>query len=118
MPYVSSWLFYFPDEGTLQSFIEALEEAIREDLARQNQSLNRDQAKLPVDRFIDHWLTATKGSRHQGPRDEESLARKARTIYMEHAISRHLTAKGVALKTYPGYAGVMRWMDRLCNRWC
>ena len=118
MPYVSSWLFYFPDEGTLQSFIEALEEAIREDLARQNQSLNRDQAKLPVDRFIDHWLTATKGSRHQGPRDEESLARKARTIYMEHAISRHLTAKGVALKTYPGYAGVVRWMDRLCNRWC
>ena len=117
-PYVSSWLFYFPDERTLQCFIEALEQAIREDLARQDQSLNRDQAKLPVDRFIDHWLTATKGSRHQGPRDEESLARKARTIYMEHAISRHLTAKGVALKTYPGYAGVMRWMDRLCNRWC
>ena len=117
-PYVSSWLFYFPDESALQSFIEALEQAIREDVTRQGQALNRDQEKLPMDRFIDHWLTATKGSRHQGPRDEESLARKARTIYMEHAISRHLTAKGVELKTYPGYAGVMRWMDRLCNRWC
>ena len=108
-PYLSSWIFYIPDRWTLNKFIEACEKLIATpfDKTRESQAYRE---------FMERWLNGPQRSRYRGNRQPNALARKARTIRMEHALSAHLIGHGVFIRRMPGYSWIFRGMDKVINR--
>lgn len=111
--YLASWIFVIPDRAALALFKECLASILRGDLP---------PASANYTAYVRNWLQSGKWfSGWHGPADAITLARKQRTVRLEHALSIEFKKRGLYIKSM-GNSGKLlyfwiRIYDRLRTRW-
>lgn len=111
--YLASWIFIIPDRATLALFKECLANILRSDLP---------PASAAYTSYVRNWLQSGNwfGGWH-GPGDAITLARKQRTVRLEHALSIEFKKRGLYIKSMGKNGKLLyfwiRIYDRLRTRW-
>lgn len=111
--YLASWIFVIPDRATLSLFKECLAHVLGSDLPPASEAYTI---------YVRNWLQSGKWfSGWHGPADAVTLARKQRTVRLEHALSIEFKKRGLYIKSM-GNSGKLlyfwiRIYDRLRTRW-
>jgi glycosyltransferase family protein len=111
--YLASWIFVIPDRATLVAFQSALACILHTPLP---------EPSADYVHYVRNWLQSDKWfSGWHGPGDPTTLARKQRTVRLEHALSIELRKRGLFLKSLGQHQRALyfwtRIYDRLRTRW-